>query len=258
MLDGIETGYEGKFDFRGAQAPPEITYMLASVPRTGSTYLSHALWRTGCLGAPLEYLNFQGGPYAFAKNSADLQSSLWRSVLRRRTSPNRVFGFKAFPTQLQALRENNPSLLAQVMSIVDPNRVLYLGRRDRTAHIVSYARASLSGIWRKEQEPEAAETLDYSQEALEAAERGIDFQAATWERMFRDLGIAPLRLWYEDAVADPQDIARRVADHLGVALDPAAQVQVPEVHKQREGEARLWAAKYREAKGASPSALSSG
>ena len=36
MLDGIETGYEGKFDFRAKGEKPEITYMLAALPRTGS------------------------------------------------------------------------------------------------------------------------------------------------------------------------------------------------------------------------------
>jgi LPS sulfotransferase NodH len=248
MLDGVDTGYEGKFDFPAGNEKPEITYLLATVPRTGSTYVSHKLWRTGCLGAPLEYLNFQEGHYGFARSSTDLQRSLWRSVLRRRTSPNGVFGFKAFPTQLQALHDGNSALLSEVMSLVHPQRVVYLARRDRIAHIVSYARASLSGIWRQEQEGEASETLDYSREALESAERGIDLQTAAWEAMFRSLGIAPLRLWYEDAVADPEEIARQVAGHLGVAIDLAAQVRVPEVRRQREGESRSWAERYAESK----------
>jgi LPS sulfotransferase NodH len=36
-----------------------MVYTLASIPRTGSTWLSHALWGTGYLGAPLEYVNFE-------------------------------------------------------------------------------------------------------------------------------------------------------------------------------------------------------
>src|ERR1051325_8501170 len=71
---------------------PQLTYLRASVPRAGSTYFSHLLWRTGCLGAPLEYLNFESaGPYGFASGSAELQRRLWRSVVRRRCSPNGVF-----------------------------------------------------------------------------------------------------------------------------------------------------------------------
>src|SRR5216110_813568 len=102
MLSHIETGYEGKFDFAARQQPPDLAYLLASVPRAGSTYVSHLLWRSGCLGAPLEYLNFLGeGPYGFAHGLAEKQTALWRSALHTRTSPNGVFGVKSFPLQLR-------------------------------------------------------------------------------------------------------------------------------------------------------------
>ena len=252
MLEGVETGYEGKFDFPGR--PPEITYMLATVPRTGSSWLSHILWRTGCLGAPLEYLNYdKAGPYFFAHDAPDEQNWLWRSVLRRRTSPNGVFGVKCFPMQLEALHQSNPSLLSAVWSTLlpadRPGRVIYLARRDRTAHAISYARATLSGIWRKEQETAAHAEPDYSAAALATAEQWIEAQSAGWEDMFGNLRIEPLRLWYEDVAADPDDAVRKVADYLGVTLDPAAIVQIPAVEKQSEAGSRAWSERHRSIKG---------
>ena len=253
MLDGIDTGYEGKFDFPRYGRPPEIAYLLASVPRAGSTYFSHILWRTGCLGAPLEYLNFEpAGPYSFAAGSAEAQRRLWDSVVRRRTSPNGVFGLKAFQVQLQDLHRTNPGLLASVLSILlprdRPRRIVYLRRRDRMAQTVSYARASMSGIWRQEQEREDAAPLAYSQEMLEAAERGIALQEDRWERMFEDLRIEPLRLWHEDALARPADAAYRVAAYVGVEITPAAEVRVPQIRKQAEGPALEWAERYARSK----------
>src|SRR4029079_7621853 len=176
---------------------PGRTYLLASVPRAGSKFFSHLLWRTGYLGAPLAYLNFEpAGPYGFAAASPQLQHQLWRSVLRRRCSPNGVFGLKAFPPQLHDLQQKNPALLQEVIATMlpsdRPRRVVYLRRRDRVAQAVSYARADLSGVWRKEQENEGAAQLDYSDDALEAAERGIAFQEAAWEQMFQELRIEPL------------------------------------------------------------------
>ena len=249
MLEGIDTGYEGKFDFPGRDRPPESCYMLATVPRTGSTFLSHLLWRSGCLGAPLEYLNFDpAGPYAFASRSPALQLQLWRSVLRRRTSPNGVFGIKCFPMQLQALVETNAELMSAVMSTVVPRtrppRVVHLARRDRASHAVSYARATMSGIWRKEQESAAAGDLQYSQSAVETAERWLAGQEAAWDGMFRDLRIEPLRLVYEDVVERPREAVAQVADYLGVTLDPAAAVEVPSVDKQSEAGAEGWAERY--------------
>jgi LPS sulfotransferase NodH len=249
MLLDVETGYEGKFDFPRRTAEPDIVYMLASIPRTGSTYLSHALWRTGCLGAPLEYLNFEKtGPYFFASHSAENQMRLWTSLLHRRTSPNGVFGFKCFPVQLHALRDSNPALLAALR----PGRIVYLDRRDRIAHIVSYARANVTGIWHKAQESDLAAPPVYSQEALDMAERGIKVQAAGWERMFRERGIEPLRLWYEDVVASPDNAARQVADYLGVAVAPGAEVAVPPVVKQSAKGSEDWAERFERSRATAP------
>lgn len=249
MLDHIDTGYEGKFDFPVRQEPPEITYLLATVPRAGSTHFSHVLWRTGCLGAPLEYLNFEpAGPYGFASASPSAQLDLWHSVLRRRCSPNGVFGLKAFPMQLQALERDNPALLNEVLPAMlprqRPRRIVYLRRRDLVAQAVSYARANMSGIWRKEQEGVDATELAYSQEQLEAAERGILLQHAVWDRMFNDLHINPLTLWHEDVLANPAEAARQVAGYVGAALYPAAAVNIPEIRKQAPGDAQLWIDRY--------------
>jgi LPS sulfotransferase NodH len=68
--------------------------------------------------------------------------------------------------------------------------------------------------------------------------------------MFAELRIAPLRIWYEDAVAAPDAVARQVADYLGVAIDPAAAVNAPQIRKQSAGDAQRWAEAYRGVKSA--------
>ena len=250
-LDGIETGYESKFDFPFEPPGQKISYLLASVPRAGSTFLSHELWRTGCLGAPLEYLNFDpAGPYHFAATSADAQQQLWAHVLQTRTSFNGVFGLKGFLMQFHHLQRSNPRLLGSVLSVIlpkdRPRRIVYLRRRDKIAQAVSYARASMSGIWRKEQEKEESSWIDYSREAIEAAERGIKAQEEQWERMFSDLRIEPLRIWHEDTLENLAAVAEGVATYLGVTIDPQKVVQVPPVSKQSEGNVADWIQLYAE------------
>jgi|KBSSwiStaDraftv2_1062776.scaffolds.fasta_scaffold199673_2 LPS sulfotransferase NodH len=260
MLAHIATGYEGKFDFTARRQDPELTYLLASVPRAGSTYFSHLLWGTGCLGAPLEYLNFEpAGPYGFAGASPELQRQLWRSVLRRRCSPNGVFGLKAFPPQLEQLRRRNLPLLEEVFATIlpqgRPRRIIYLRRRDRLAQTASYARASLSGVWRKEQESADAPRIEYSEEALEAAERGIAFQEAAWEQMFAELRIEPLLVWHEDVLADSAGAAEAVANYLEVLVDPQAAVDVPPIEKQSEGNSREWVERYGRSRETPPASI---
>jgi LPS sulfotransferase NodH len=249
MLLGIETGYEPEFDFSPFAGAPARPYLLASVPRSGSTFVSHLLWQTGCLGAPLEYCNFEpGGPYGHASQSPGEQRRLWHSALARRTSPNGVFGLKGFPVQFEALQKTNPALLVEVLRTVLPSResgkVILLHRRDRTAHAISYARAILSGIWRAEQEREGRAEPEYSRLAVERAERMIENQERAWLAMLADIGIAPLELWYEDVLADPAATLEAVAAFLCVEIDPASSVKVPPIERQSQAGAREWARRH--------------
>ncbi|MBO0748923.1 MAG: hypothetical protein J2O44_00630 [Porphyrobacter sp.] len=249
MLKGIETGYEPEFDFPAYAGVPPRPYLFASVPRSGSTFASHLLWQTGCLGAPLEYCNFEpGGPYGHANASPAEQQRLWRMALARRTSPNGVFGLKGFPIQFEALQQGNPALLVEVMRAILPSRerarVVLLRRRDRTAHAISYARAILSGIWRAEQEREGRAEPDYSRLAVERAERMIESQEGAWRAMFADLAIEPLELWFEDVLADPAAAIEMVAGYLEVEVDPAAAVRIPPIERQSQHGARAWAKRH--------------
>jgi LPS sulfotransferase NodH len=155
--------------------------------------------------------------------------------------------------QLEALHQGNSDLLRTVWSTLlpaaRPGRIVYLARRDRVAHAISYARATISGIWRKEQEAGAgAAEPAYSEAALATAAQWIEMQAAGWEAMFENLHIEPLRLWYEDVAARPDEAARQVADYLGVELDPAAAIQIPAVEKQSGSGARAWVERHEAAK----------
>ncbi len=245
----MDTGYEAKFDFPAREGSPERSYLLATVPRSGSTYVSHLLWRSGCLGAPLEYLNFEAtGPYGHANASPAEQRRLWDAALRRRTSPNGVFGLKGFPPQFEALAQENSDLLASVMRQIVPSReasrVILLRRRDRTAHAISYARAIISGIWRQEQEGNARFEPEYSSVAVERAARLIEAQEAAWQAMIADLKLVPMVLYYEDVVAEPNAAIGQVAEFLGVEIDPAAEVNIPVIRRQSQEGARAWAERH--------------
>ena len=244
MRGDFLTGHEPHFDFPRFAGEPR-PYLLATVPRSGSSYVANLLWQTGCLGAPLEYINFlPEGPLGDAHGSPSRQVEMWREVLHTRTSPNDIFGIKAFPNQLAALQQGNPRLLDAIVRFLlargDETRVIHLMRRDREAHAISLARASLSGVWRKVQEKDNTEEPEFSANALAWAKREIDAQERIWEAMFRDLRIDPLTIWYEDVLADEQGALARVADYLGVTLDLENTVAIPPVERQSQDGAKAW------------------
>jgi LPS sulfotransferase NodH len=63
--------------------------------------------------------------------------------------------------------------------------------------------------------------------------------------MFNDLSLEPLTLWHEDVLADPDPAAQQAADYLGVALDPRATIDVPEIEKQSEGDSADWLVRFK-------------
>lgn len=249
MLPHVITGYEPQFDFPEFIGAPGTPYLLASVPRAGSTWFSHLLWQTGCLGAPLEYLNFEpAGPSGNASRRPDLQNAVWNRAMRFRTSPNGVFGLKGFPVLFEELGRQNPDLLGRVMQTIlgpgTPRKVVYLRRRDRTAHAISYARALLSGIWRSEQESPDRHEPAYSSEAIAKARALIESQEGAWQAMYADLQIVPLELYFEDALEDGEGARRMVADYLGVPLNPGLSMDVPEIRKQSVKGGTAWRRQY--------------
>jgi len=250
VLEGIETGYEERYDFPHRSDPPRQLYVLACSPRSGSTFLSHLLWQSGCLGAPLEYLNFlPTSPYFFVSGDPAGQITLWRSALHRRTSPNGVFGLKCFPAQLRELQQTNAPLCLEVLKTMFPldgsARAVRLKRRDRASHAISLARAFRSGIWRKEQEGAEGVRVAFSREAIDSALATIEHQEQEWDGLLGQTRAAQLTLWYEDLVEDPAKAVGAVAAFLDIVLDPAAVVEVPEVQRQSQEDSRHWAQMYR-------------
>lgn len=246
MIEGITTGYEERFDFPEWHGPPRVVYLLASVPRSGSTVVSHLLWETGCLGAPLEYLNFEPtGPYGAAHCHPERQFRLWRSALSRRVSPNGVFGLKTFPVQMEDVQQQNPELVTQAMRLFlgkgREARVVRLRRRDREAHAISYARAMLRGIWRQEQESEEMVEPEYSASAMQYVERLIGAQEAAWDEMCGEIGLTPLELWFEDVIQQREAATEAVAGYLDVEIDTSQRVEVPKIKRQAQDGAKAWA-----------------
>jgi LPS sulfotransferase NodH len=62
--------------------------------------------------------------------------------------------------------------------------------------------------------------------------------------------VAPLRLWYEDLLARPEETVREVAAYLGVDLVTGTEVPVPPILKQSGAGAEDWGSRYERAKAA--------
>lgn len=233
--------YQEGFDFPFRDAPPRMHYMLATIPRSGSTYFALKLWRTGGLGAPMEYAN---PPYiSMLKNrlSVDLDIiSYWREIERRRTSPNGVFGYKMFIKNYLQCEDEYIDLMTKLA----PNKVVFLTRRDVVAQAISLSKALQSKAWFHGVEVECKPKYSYGE--VKNNVNQIEQEIVTWHRIFDLTDAEVLPVFYEDLLETGDKTVYKVSEFLGVKLDSSMEINIPAIEIQRTPESIEWANKYHE------------
>lgn len=236
-------------DFVTYHRRPERRYMLATMPRSGSTLCSIRLWQSGQLGSPMEYLNFhmaaglldrlgyEMGEGGRPKNAAQLLS-YWENLQKLRTSPNSVFGCKMFVCNLTTLLNRYPEFLSKLA----PTHVIYLTRMDLVRQAISYYRAQCTSAWFGGVRISRVPDYDFNQ--IQSCLVSICSQMAVWEKLFATWGVTPLRVCYEQLCRRPRQVVGAIKAHLGIAHDPAARLSVPLIIRQADHTTNDWRARF--------------
>jgi len=241
--------YAAEFDF--PKTDQKLSYMIAAVPRSGSTYFAIQLWRTGLLGAPMEYLNFpvvanQLMPrFGIPKDRAlSLKKheivAYWNNVKKKRTSPNGVFGYKVFMINFRDLVNQYPDLFDNIQ----PDYVLHLTRRDRIEQAISYSKAKQTNAWFADMPNSNSAKYDF--EHIRKCLGELDLQYDYWERVFAHAGIEPIRVAYEDLMSNEEETIASVLRQMNMEPDPTARLKIPLVRKQRGAETEDWRGRFEE------------
>jgi trehalose 2-sulfotransferase len=131
------------FDFDGPIALRK-SYIIASLPRSGSQFLSGELWKTGVLGAPCEYL-FPAYDMRPMMNRlrATSPADYIAKLVACRTSPNGIFGMNVHIQHLKPFLRGYPALL----DVLAPLTFIHTIQRNKVAQAVSMAKAYLTSTW---------------------------------------------------------------------------------------------------------------
>ncbi len=218
---------------------PTIFYVVASTPRSGSSFLCRQLWSTGLMGAPAEYFNYEGHMLRMA---ARLQPQNLLEYVQRlfalRTSPNGVFGFKAHWDQFHIVRAG------RLLTLFPGLRYVHLERTDRVAQAVSLAKAEQTGMWGSRRQAPIA-TPVYRPRLIRHWMDRIEQDNGRWLAFFRRLGIHPVAVTYESLAADPDAATVEVLRSFGFAPDPAARIDLRQTVRQADSINRDWIERFR-------------
>ena len=236
-------------------AVPPRTYIIASVPRSGSTLFARLLWETGQVGSPKEYLNpmqlrdwqVRLGSWGSKRLHARLRGRWMGAVVGRgwsltgldrhleavrlRRSSGGWFGLKLHHHHF--LRYGGTEGIERLL----PNaRWLRIQREDRLGQALSWHRALDSGRWAAWQEDRRPARYSRARvadrlAAIDAAERG-------WDDALR--GVPVCNVTYEQLVATPETTVRRALAWLDVADPSAVAIPAAPTHRQSDGVTASW------------------
>lgn len=236
MSEDVGQAYAPEYDFPEFAGKGTAKYVLATIPRSGSTFFSHELWKTGHLGAPLEYLNFDGG--MLLGDGRFNPYDHFCAVKKVRTSPNGVFGVKIFPNDIKTVIAKCRPLFEEILHY----KFVYLTRDEKLKQAISYTRAKQTGAW-------AADITEsripvFNQSDIDLSLQQIEIQEKFWSSFFERFSIQPLHLTYEHVSDNPLKAIGEVAGFLGVQISPIPAICIPKVKMQADALSSQWAAKY--------------
>jgi LPS sulfotransferase NodH len=184
---------------------------------------------TGAMGRPREVFNPLHIPDARA---ADFDDYVHRVCLDG-TTQNGVFAIKA------NFRQVAPFVRAGAIPGPYHWRYLYLTREDLVLQAVSWHRAAATRSWRSDQ-PESGVAV-FDEAAIWARVSELAEMMRAWELFFATVGVAPLRVTYEQLLLDRRAVLRAIARHGDVSVtDEDLARDVPYV-RQRTDENERWA-----------------
>jgi LPS sulfotransferase NodH len=176
-------------------------------------------------------------------------------ALQAGTTPNGVFGakvmwgyFNGFVTGLRwavpgrqrlSVRELAPSVFPDL-------RYLSVTRRDKVRQAVSLWRALQTWSWSSDQVPAVGtEHLVYSHAAIAHLIRDIEAHEYEWRTYFRECGVEPLTIVYEDFAGRYEETVRDILRHLQIPEAESAVIAAPHKRPQSDDLSREWTDRYR-------------
>jgi LPS sulfotransferase NodH len=242
MLAGLSGISSARYDLKG-QGPFRRAYIIAASYRCGSTHLCTRLWKTGLLGAPFEYLNYEHEmKYLYSRLGADSPEDYLDRLIARRMSDNGVFGLKSHFHHFRAALRACPSALRRLQ----PLQFIFIRRDDKIAQAVSLAKALQTRAWLGLTSLERHDVpLFYCGKFICACLEEIRRQEASWLDWFETQKCTPHVVLYEDLLRDERQTVAKLCTLLGVANDKPSTGEVPVVNRQSDSLNAEWISRFK-------------
>jgi LPS sulfotransferase NodH len=237
---------------------PLGSYVICTLPRSGSYLLCDLLSQTDYLGYPAEYYDDANRSYynrLIGTEKARDYNIVFDYAMRIGTTPNGMFGAKVLWHQLHHLKQAflrcgsyadwQPTDI--IHRLLPAPRYIHLIRRDKLRQAISYCRAMDTGIWFSFADSTPAtpgRRAEYDATRIAYWLSTMQAWEQAWEREFARIGATVLTLYYEDFVADPIGTVVQVHNFLDMPISVILERLRPQLARQSGAESEAWARRY--------------
>jgi trehalose 2-sulfotransferase len=252
---------------RGAPAPQRC-YAICTNPRSGSWLLSDGLAATLVAGNPREWFNVleernQKRQWRSLRSQKISYCDYLQHIITNSSTSNGVCGIKLHYYQLprlmhklQMINGNGNLNQSELLSSAFPRLgYIWLTRQDKARQAISFYRACQTNEWWKlkgcaiNHLPDRTFEVSFDPVAIAAIEQTLTGHDLHWQRFFRQSGVTPLTLNYEDLTANYYDTVIKILSWLGIANIPAISIRPTRFQRQSDFTSEQWLARYLEFKG---------
>jgi LPS sulfotransferase NodH len=237
---------------------PHTTYIICATPRSGSSVLCEGLRNTFLAGRPEEYFNKESEQIWRAKWEINSSDNYFRWLIDHGTSPNGVFGVKIMWEQMgYCIRFLRQLPQYQNFELSPPDFIsstfrnlfyIWMTRRDKIRQAISDDIAIQTGDWTgiHKPSPQIKPTFNYNRidflyHRILAAEDG-------WHRYFKDAGVTPFKVVYEEFIATYEETIGAILDYLKIPV-PANHIIAPrKLKKMADATNEEWVQRYNQMK----------
>lgn len=125
-----------------------------------------------------------------------------------------------------------------VQSVFPNLTYLTVTRRDKVRQAVS--------LWRAQNADRAAgDRLTYSHAAIAHLIRDIEDHEFGWRAFFRECGVEPFEVVYEDFAASYEDALREILRHVGIPEADTVAIATPTRRRQADDLSQRWTERYK-------------
>ena len=209
------------------KTPVSLGYLICITPRSGSTFLTHLLRDNRYYGYPNEWFNFESISKIITKNNLyrfnDYIEFLWREY----SSQEGIFGVQLSYPQYSYLDEIIP--LEGILG--NDFKWFILSRKNIVLQAISLFIAIRTGVFHRycfdgDLDTRNLMEIDYDEKQITKHIVDIVRHEQSFERLFVERGVLPVRYYYEDMVENKVGTIQQFSRSLGVN----AEVVVNDTH----------------------------